>query len=307
MYNTQGFIGRRVLCLENSSIIGEVKSVLFCADGKQAFYLALSRDSGATLLPFDKIESAKDAIVINSEAMLSYDYDVDMTALCTLDGKEIYSQTGEQKGTVENVELFANGKTSKILAGDTGYSPSAFQTFGGVLLLKAAKKRVSKPRIPRDKTDRKVEILAGAPTGEQMQAEEQPQFNSSTSDVGTATSELQVEKDDNLKQSHLANFQIEPAEVKPPAFIEQGSPLFSQDALEKIVGKEVVFEDGDEKTPARIITDYDFLLGRTLLRDLFTYANTLIARAGTIVSKELVETSARHGKLVELTLNSSYK
>ena len=306
MYNTQNFIGRKVLCLENSSIIGEVKSVLFCADGKQAIYLALSRESGATLLPFDKVESAKDAIVINTEAVLCYDYDVDMTALCSLDGKEIYTQAGEQKGVVENVELFANGKTSKLLAGDSGYSPSAFQAFGDVLLLKAAKKRVSKPRIPRDKTNRKVEIFASLTTGEPSQSNEKAFADSLPSDAKTALS-AQVEKEYDLKEYAQPNFQIEPAEPKPPAFIEQGSPLFSQDALEKIVGKEVVFEDGDEKTPARIISDYDFLLGRTLLRDLFTYANTLIARAGTIVSKELVETASRHGKLVELTLNSSYK
>ena len=68
-----------------------------------------------------------------------------------------------------------------------------------------------------------------------------------------------------------------------------------------------MFDDSEEKTPARIISDYDFLLGRTLLRDLFTYANTLIARAGTTVTKDLVETASRYGKLVELTLNSSYK
>ncbi len=302
MYNTQGYIGRKVLCLENSSIIGEIKSVLFCADGKQAIYLALSRDSGATLLPFDKIECAKDAIVINSEAVLSYDYDVDMTSLCTIDGKEIYSQTGEQKGVVENVELFANGKTNKILAGDLVYTPSAFQAFGGVILLKPAKKRVVKPRIPRDKKDRKVEIFATAQTDEQSQILDEASKSNKAEKVKS-----QAQNDGDAIKNKVENNKVEPAEIKPPAFIEQGSPLFSHDALEKIVGKEVVFEDDDEKTPARIISDYDFLLGRTLLHDLNTYAGTPLAKEGTIVTKELVELASRHGKLVDLTLNSSYK
>lgn len=302
MYNTQGFIGRKVLCLENSSIVGEVKAVLFGTDGKQVFYLALSRDGGATLLPFDKIESAKDAIVIGTEAVLAYDYDVDMTSLRFLDGKEIYSQTGEKKGVVDGVELFANGKTNKIFAGDLIYSPSAFQAFGDILLLKPAKKRIAKPRIPRDKTNRKVEILART-ADKERQALAGDFANGQEKNVGTAESNPDVDAGKNTAEI----FAIEPAEPKPPAFIEQGSPLFSQDALEKIVGKELVFDDSEEKTPARIISDYDFLLGRTLLRDLFTYANTLIARAGTTVTKDLVETASRYGKLVELTLNSSYK
>ncbi len=97
-----------------------------------------------------------------------------------------------------------------------------------------------------------------------------------------------------------------PAPPQKPIPAEQGLPLFSKDALDKIVGKEVVYNDTDERTPARVITDYDFLLGRNLLHDLNTYAGILIAKKGTIVTKDLVETAARYGKLVDLTLNSSY-
>ena len=234
MYNTQGFIGRKVLCLENSSIVGEVKAVLFGADGKQVFYLALSRDGGATLLPFDKIESAKDAIVIGTEAVLAYDYDVDMTSLRFLDGKEIYSQTGEKKGVVDGVELFANGKTNKIFAGDLIYSPSVFQAFGDILLLKPAKKRIAKPRIPRDKTDRKVEILARPADSEQHS------FVADLSDKEAKAGARESNPDVDAGKNTAEVFAIEPAEPKPPAFIEQGSPLFSQDALEKKVNKGVI-------------------------------------------------------------------
>ena len=301
MYKTSDFLARKVLCLENATIIGNVQDVLFSLDGKQAFYLSISRDSSAKLLPFDKIVNVHDTIVIDCEAILVCDYDIDSTSLISLDGKEIFSQSGERKGNVDYVEIFASGKTNKIVAGDAAFSPSAFQTCGDVLLLKTTKKRAKSPRIPRDKSDRKVEMFDKSESVniKTTSNREQTAHNDKDDETMIATAH---EKNDVLAE--MQDIVL----PKPPVSIEQGSPLFSQDALEKIVGKEVVYDENtDEKTPARIISDYDFLLGRTLLRNLTTYAGTLIAAQGTVINKELVETASRHGKLVELTLNSSYK
>ena len=262
MQKTTDFLTLPILSIDDCAVLGEVEAVLFERSAKQALYLSFLWQDKLALLPFDKILCKADAIVIDSALSLVDACDVDATSLLSLDGKAIFSASGENKGKIEFVELFASGKTSKIFAGETSYLPSTFQAFGDVLILKQAKRRAPRHTIPRDASNRTVQLFDGTPQTTQPQK---------------------------------------------PILLEQGSPMFSRDALEKIVGKEVIYEDADERTPARVITDYDFLLGRTLLRDLNTYAGTLLAKAGTLVTKELVETAARHGKLVDLTLNSSYK
>ena len=276
MNKTTDFLALPVLSLADACIVGKVQSVLFDEGAKQAIYLVISLENKTTLLPFDKVLDKTDAIVIDSTLSLIDACDVDMTSLATVDGKDIYAQTGEFKGKALEVELFASGKTSKIIAQSATYTPSAFQRIGDVLLLKPVKKRTVKHTIPKDKTDRKVTIL------------EQP----SRDNVSSNKIAKQVQ-DNVLPQKAVA--------------LDQGSPLFTKDALEKIVGQEVVYIDTDGRTPARIIGDYDFLLGRTLLHDLTTYAGTLLAKKGTVITKDLVELASRHGKLVDLTLNSSYK
>lgn len=276
MNKTTDFLALPVLSLADARIIGKVQSVLFDEGAKQAIYLAISADGIASLLPYDKVMSKSDAAVIDSTLSLVDACDVDMSALNTVDGKDIYTQTGEFKGKALEVELFASGKTSKIVAEGASYTPSAFQHIGDVLLLKPVKKRTVRHTIPKDTTDRKVEILE----------------QSTRNNVSSNKTAKQVQ-DNVLPQKPIA--------------IEQGSPFFSQDALEKIVGQEVVYIDTDERTPARIIGDYDFLLGRTLLHDITTYAGTLLAKQGTVITKDLVELASRNGKLVDLTLNSSYK
>ena len=261
MQKTTDFLSREILSIDDCAILGEVKEVYFDEGAKQALYLSLFVSDKLMLLPFEKILSKADAIVVDSSLSLVDACDVDLTALKTLDGKTIFSASGENKGKIDCIELSATGKTGKIIVGETAYSLSAFQAIGDVLILKQAKKRAPRHTIPRDKTNRKVQMFEDVP---------------------------------------------KPAPPQKPIPAEQGLPLFSKDALEKIVGKEVVYNDTDERTPARVITDYDFLLGRTLLHDLNTYAGILIAKEGTIVTKDLVETAARYGKLVDLTLNSSY-
>ena len=277
MQKTTDFLALPILSIDDAAILGEVKTVYFDRLAKQALYLSLLLNDKLTLLPFDKIIAKADAIVIDSTLSLIDACDTDMTSLTTLDGKVIFSASGENKGKIDYAELFASGKTTKIYAGDVGYTLSAFQAFGDVLLLKQIKKHAIKHAIPKDKLDRKVEIF----------------------DIeGDGYGDLKKQNQTKHPATPKTNFKVQD-NILPP--------MFSKDALEKIVGKEVIYDDTDERTPARVITDYDFLLGRTLLRDLNTYAGTLLAAQGTVVTKELVETAARYGKLVDLTLNSSYK
>ena len=78
------------------------------------------------------------------------------------------------------------------------------------------------------------------------------------------------------------------------------NPIYPRDAAGEI---NVLFNQ-DDFTPHRIIADYNFLLGRVLQEDLRSYVGEKLASKGERVTVELVEKSRRHGKLIELTLNS---
>lgn len=60
--------------------------------------------------------------------------------------------------------------------------------------------------------------------------------------------------------------------------------------------------EDDGRTPARIISDYSFLLGRMLSGNLTSYTGTILAQTGAIVDDDLVEKARLAGKLVDLVL-----
>ena len=89
----------------------------------------------------------------------------------------------------------------------------------------------------------------------------------------------------------------------PPAIaISPDAPKFTKDAFEKILGEPLHADD--EHTPSRVISDYSFLLGRSLSKDLTTFSGVLIAKKGEKITDALVNLAMRHGKLVELALYS---
>ena len=115
MYKTTDFLALPVLSLADCSVVGEIKTILFDLCAKAASFFQISVGGQTMLLAYDKVLSKNDAVVIDSMLSLVDACDVDMTALVALDGKRIYSQAGEHKGDIVCIELFANGKTNKIL------------------------------------------------------------------------------------------------------------------------------------------------------------------------------------------------
>ncbi|MDR3264212.1 MAG: hypothetical protein LBT30_07890 [Clostridiales bacterium] len=58
------------------------------------------------------------------------------------------------------------------------------------------------------------------------------------------------------------------------------------------------------KYPKKIISDYTFLLGRTVGDDIRNIKNDIIIRRGSVITNEIVEKAGSYGKLVELTFAS---
>lgn len=74
-----------------------------------------------------------------------------------------------------------------------------------------------------------------------------------------------------------------------------------------VLNNEVTQEKNDNSTPPtpsqnnKIITDYRFLVGRILEKDISAINGEIIAKRGTTVTKEIVSRASLYGKLMEVT------
>lgn len=138
-------------------------------------------------------------------------------------------------------------------------------------------------------------------------------------DVSITPSQLQLIGDVALEKGRRASSKVKlprpeidapvyilQEDVSPVYTLNQGEPAFSEGALNILLaGSPAEYAEEDGHTPTRIISDYAFLLGRTLSADLKTYSGELIAAKDSEVTAPIVEAARRAGKLVELTLSSA--
>lgn len=304
-----------VLERDSSNIIGRIKNAYFSQGCKCIVYFVMNscKNSEETLIPFDDVLSFKDAIVVQNSVNFKSVQDVDFTAFATgIMDMPIYTQSGVLKGNVSEIEFSQSGKVSKICTETEQFSPSAILSAGNAIILKGAPKTPkAKPvKIPRPS----VETLAVIETDNLSAQKDNAKvimakdiLKDTSTDIANATAndlptnaEIKESATD-IKPDYIAQNTV--LQTAPPAvFVSSNSPLFTKDAFDAIVGEESEYED--THTPTRVICDYEFLLGRILGQDLYTYANVPIAKKGDIVTDELVRKARLAGKLVELTLNS---
>ena len=170
---------------------------------------------------------------------------------------------------------------------------------GDVILLKAAKQSKGKKQtIPRPENETTVFALTNnSPQKEPIRIRENEHTNTATVVAIPAADTSNADKVQTNAEAQFTPVQVTNAPMaKRP---NDDSPLFSSNALKLLDAPET---DDDSHTPARIISDYTFLLGRVLSGDLTSYTGSTIAKAGTIIDDSLVEKSRLCGKLVDLVL-----
>lgn len=313
-----------VLERASSNIVGRIKNAYFSQGCKCIVYFVMNscKNGEDTLIPFEDVLSFGDAIVVQNSVNFKSVQDIDFTAFSEgiLD-MPIYTQAGVLKGNVNEIEFSQSGKVGKIHTQSEVFSPSAILSVGNAIILKSAQK-TSKPKpakIPRPS----VETLAVIETGNLSAQNENANVNAAQKMPKNSTTDIPINTESNdISNTNQPNtddgtqsanertpdyiLQGDILHTAPPAvFVNGNSPLFTKDAFDKIVGEESVYED--THTPTRVICDYEFLLGRTLGQDLYTYTNQPLAQKGDIVTDDLVRKARLAGKLVELTLNSVRK
>ena len=316
-------LNRDVVCKADSSLIGSTADVYFDGNCRNIVYFDVACAGGKTLLPFSAVASVADALMTDDALALTSRGDADLSPLVSSPiGKKVYTGTGRFKGAVSDVVFSAKGRVSAVVADGVSYSPSSFRAFGDVWLLKdSASGRRNTPKVPfpKAKSDYKATILGDSEAAPPRTAK--PADAEKAADAADGKSPTGAEKaadaaDGKSPTGAAAEedgrpvfFSTVQADIRPdspaaldvrPAEEESETHVYLRDAAGR---PEVIFGD-DSFTPHRVIADYNFLLGRTLADDLFSYSGEKLASRGMRVTVDLVETARRHGKLMELTLSS---
>lgn len=262
-----------VLSKNNFCIIGKITDCILDLSLKKIAYFLCIKDEDVLLLPPPSISSVGDVVVVDDLTDIRKVEDVDFTTFKTIVGKTVYTNSGLKRGVVLDVVLIGENVVEFVL-NDATVKPNEVQGVGEIVMLKAPAKR--KRRKKADFTalahkDVPVEILAEDTSSGEFDE------NKPFVDDLTAESEVNAHKNKVASNENATSSTIN----------EVDSVIYPQYNM-----------------PPRIISDYNFLLGRTLTEDLFTYNGELIAYSNTPITINVVERARLSGKLLELTLNS---
>lgn len=291
-------LGRDVVSRSDGSVVGRIEDVYFDEFCKNIRFFRLVCNGDEYLLPIGSVASFSDAVMVEDGVSLLHPQDADITAIVgSVKGRKVFTASGKSRGEVTDASFAASGRVSAIATDEGNYSPASFSALGEVFLLKGSAKRKPPQRteFPKAKTDYKVHILdSSSPEKGARDAAPSPALSPSSSQAQAHTSPP--------PQAHTPARATEaPKGVEVRAESpEPENPVYVRDAEN---GVSVLF-GGEDFTPHRIIADYNFLLGRVVTDDIASYTGEPLAARGERVTTELVEKVRRHGKLMELTLNS---
>ena len=262
-----------VLSKNDFCIIGKITDCILDLSLKKIAYFLCIKDEGVLLLPPSVISSVGDVVVVDNLTDIRKIEDVDFTAFKTVVGKEVYTHSGVKKGVILDV-VYSGENVVEFAIEDTTVKPNEVQGVGEIVLMKAPVKRKRKKKADFTALANKeipVEILA-----EDTSAGE---FNENKPFV-----------DDEMAGGEASGYKNEASST-------ENTKSSTIDEVDSVINPQY-------NMPPRIISDYNFLLGRTLTEDLFTYNGELIAYSNTPITINVVERARLSGKLLELTLNS---
>ena len=316
MIDFASILSKPVISRDSCQIVGRIKTVYSSQKHSHIAYFGVENaDENELLVPFDDALCFNDAVVVQNCVNAKETCDVDFTLLSRVcSGMPVYTQTGILKGHIESLSFSASGKISSFDTEKDKLPPSAIQSVGDVILLKGTKtKKGKKQVIPRPASQAKVTVLTKSDEGSQktgVQTAQNADFESDAQDFASTQNNEDTAQNATPQGARSAmsqsvnSFQNTVCVTDAPRAVALSfdAPLMSQCAFEQICGVQLSVDDAH--TPTRVISDYSFLLGRTLTKDLSSFAGTPIALAGDEITDEIVNKARLHGKLVDLAINS---
>lgn len=306
MFNFSMLKNRPILSKDLLCIIGSLSDCVFEETlTKIAYFLCINNDGDFLIAP-DNFFAINDALVVRDMTGVKHIEDVDFTTLKTLVGKPVYSDTGHHIGMVNDLTFSASGRVGQILIDNGTLKASDVAGVGEIVLLKTPSKKRSKTKpvnlTALAKENKPVGILDENNIKED---ENLPSYDDALSiENGTISTALLSNMDDiRSDNEHIAVDNIDandqpvlanPTE-KSVGFVVEKAPITMAQPKVAVA---------TTPQPPRIISDFNFLLGRTLATDLYTFSGELIAYKNTPVTVSVVDKARLNGKLLELTYNS---
>ena len=283
MYNFSALKNRPILSKDDLCIIGNLTDCIFDENLNKTAYFLCIKNGENFLLKLDYILSYDDALVVRNRECVVKVEDVDFTILKTVTNKDAYDDNGHFIGKVTDVLFDSKGKVAKLLVDDLTLKTSDVVGVGDILLVKSNTKKGKKPK--------KTNLLSLAPEDKPVAILDAL----STAHTPTALLDDKTPKsDDNPSPRPLQGVQ---RQIKTSNKSTDGNAV--------AIGKSVLqVAEQKEQVPPRIISDYNFLLGRTITENVYTYNGELIAYKDTPVTVSVVDKARINGKLLELTLHS---
>ncbi|MDE6302023.1 MAG: hypothetical protein K2M36_00335, partial [Clostridia bacterium] len=167
MPNLTAIIGKPILSVDSSCIIGKVTDVYFdeycktavyiciyphkfnpikCGDfmgtprdvcGDPTIYPTNAEGECRMLLPFGEVQSFSDALVVADGVGLISPLDVDVTALKgNIMTTPVYTLGGLYKGDLSDIHISSTGKVQRLKTAENTFTPSAILKIADVILVK---------------------------------------------------------------------------------------------------------------------------------------------------------------------------
>lgn len=259
------------------------------------------------LLPLSATEAGKDAVVVRSPAARPCKNCIPAPL-----GMTVYSADGEELGRLADLALEEGGISRLLLSGGQSIAAERLLSVTDAAIIDlsedfvpkgtgtrtARRSSATKPRAPRAKSP-----AEGRTGGENAAAAEISATAGTAESAAPAAEEPAAARQADAKQA--AEEQVmESAEAAQ--FIAAGADAATMreaaaagsDAAER----ETAFTGAAQ--PARSVrrAGSSLLTGKILPKDLKDVRGNVLARAGTVVSREVIRRAMEHGKLFELTL-----
>ena len=245
------------------------------------------------LLPLSATEAGKDAVVVRSPAARPC-----KNCISAPLGMTVYSADGEELGRLADLALEEGGISRLLLSGGQNIAAERLLSVTDAAIIdlsedfvpkgtgtRTARRTSSapKPRAPRAKP-----LAEGRTGGENAAAAE------ISATAGAAESTAPAAEEQVMESAEAAQFIAAGADA---ATMREAAAAGSDAAK-----RETAFTGAAQ--PARSVrrAGSSLLTGKILPKDLKDVRGNVLARAGTVVSREVIRRAMEHGKLFELTL-----
>lgn len=245
------------------------------------------------LLPLSATEAGKDAVVVRSPAARPC-----KNCISAPLGMTVYSADGEELGRLADLALEEGGISRLLLSGGQNIAAERLLSVTDAAIIdlsedfvpkgtgtRTARRTSSapKPRAPRAKP-----LAEGRTGGENAAAAE------ISATAGAAESTAPAAEEQVMESAEAAQFIAAGAAA---AKMREAAAVGS-DAAER----ETAFTGATQPARSARRAGSSLLTGKILPKDLKDVRGNVLARAGTVVSREVIRRAMEHGKLFELTL-----